>query len=324
MFEPKTLWEKRAALNESYVDQLFQTVFGMTVKEPKTHQRMQDVYSRYQQQQQYLKDAHALNVLPKRDIEQVDIANWPFIEGILRLNLGRTFFISPVPGMVQKRDEVGAEHEGAIASSTFRVKYKDWLEELTDVDTVIGPNMEANFYADRSYREAVIPQIILPINGELLAVSFVGRLATQCLALEYMPADWNWDAHRRMARSEFHTYRGNITKVEFVQAFAAALQKQGQTDIYVGGLLTEQQLTDLAAAGVVLTVDVTQTAPAVDQGASALGMPVPTEGAANDDGVVTNGFAQVEGESAAVEVTVDGTNAVEEIEVASAQEGTRE
>ena len=243
MFEPKTHWEKRAALNEITLQQLFQLI-------PK-NDNVAHVFSSFMQRHQMLRDVEANRVLGEREFGDGDVRiTRPFIEETLRLNLGRTYF---------NLQGTAATHEGAIGTPNFAHKYKTWIDSvLPDFDSVFVldesgvPGVKAGFVVDRG-NSTQIPLLILPVGDEVHVIAFhAGSVVGNSVNLAKMPEGYAWGRDRAGLRAEFFSFREQITRVEFLEQFGRALSSQGQNTLYVKGLFDEElnRLTE-ALSGII-------------------------------------------------------------------------
>ncbi len=292
MFEPKTPWERRAALNENLLQELIP--FLRTAINPKYNPQLNHLLTIFQQNQQALKDNHAFEVLGLDQQPVENMASKPYILAQLQANMGRTYF--QTGNATAQQIVIAADHDGAIGTATFGQKWKEWTGSLAKIDDVASPTLEANFYSDNTFlRDLDVPVLLLPIADEYLVVVHLnGYLSLQTLNLTHMPEGYTWEPGNRMWRTEFFSYRGNISKAQFSIAFGKALAKHGQTSIYVRDV-TDEQFADIVAGleGIII----------VERAA-----PLPMA-----EGVATSGFLQVDEEAAPandeVEVTTDAAPA---------------
>lgn len=286
MFEPKTMWERRAALNENLTQELIP--FLRTAINPKFAPQLNHLLAVFQQNQQALKDNHAFEVLGMDQLPVDEMATKPYILAQLQANLGRTYFQTGNASIQEVAHS--ATHDGAIGTATFGMKWKEWTGSLAKIDDVASPMLEANFYSDNTFlRDLDVPVLLLPIEDEYLVVVHLnGYLSLQTLNLTHMPEGYKWEPGNRMWRTEFFSYRGNISKAQFSIAFGMALAKQGQTSMFVRDASDEQFASIVSGLEGIIIVE--RAAP----------LPVAEE-------VVTAGLLQVEGDAAndAVEATTE-------------------
>lgn len=226
MFEPKSHWEKRAALTENLVQALLQTL------PPQVGQK---IFAQWAMNIQGIKDSTALSVLNegKPGIPNVDenlIADPFFTTDLLRHNFGPTFFKEPNAKFIPE----GQLAENAIGTAGFGTKWKDWVASLPMINDAMGPGLSSGFYNDGNSNE---PSVLVALRHDTFAGPAITLLGWhggdqnhQVLFLDHMD-------HKLFGRggpewrTEMVSYYGQVTKADYAVAFGRALQTQGITDI---------------------------------------------------------------------------------------------
>lgn len=221
MFEPKTYQDKRAALNEMAVQQLMNLV--LRTADPTTQAQVQMMMEQYGIGHQRLRDAEAERVLgPVVEAEGAEYMTAQTILDYLKANVGRTYF-----GTEEHTDAP----EGSIGTAGFGKKFKEWLAELPEYDTVLSKDIVSGFYRDTaSIYGQTLPLLVIRHGDEITVTVFNRYVSVMTLNLAHVPAEYNWaNKTHQVLRGELFTYRGNLTKAEFKAELAAALSAQGVT-----------------------------------------------------------------------------------------------
>lgn len=234
MFEPKTYWEKRAALSESLIQHLLGIVGS---HEPQLQAQIQDQWFR---SNDHLKTYEANLILGDApEIAKEELATLDWIYETAQQNFGATFFAG---------HNVFENPEGAIGDDIHQLM--DWINSLPDLANEVNPSIQPGFFAEVTHDGRRGLALMFVKNGFLYAASFGGYIHLQQLSLENLPTEWTW--RNGFYRSEFFNYRNDLTRVEFLGVLSEALKSVtafSYTNVYA------DNLTDAAREAAATVVD---------------------------------------------------------------------
>ena len=223
MFEPKTYFEKRAALNEIVLQQMINIVYRSG--DENTRAQVSMIMNQFGMGQQRLRDEEANRIIGQFQPEEgVNYANAQTVLDYLKANVGRTYF-----GV----QEHTTAPDGAIGTAGFGTKFKDWVESLPEYDASVSMNMETGFDADTmTVPGQKLPLLVLRYGEELITVMYRGHVSMVVLNLNYIPAEYNWGlAHHYALRGEMYSYRGNLSIEALETLMSQAIAKHTQTPL---------------------------------------------------------------------------------------------
>lgn len=218
MFEPKTYVEKRLALVEALMNQLI----GMRTKEvvqgSDEADMLQKMISNWQYHGHNIKVEEAKRVLGAPFAVTENTATRPWIANILRHNFGLL--------------EVFGDGEYNPAPELFGnndLKFTQWLAGLEDPNQVVRDTRPSEFFKDSMHVMAGLPVLkILTTDDQgrnfLHLIILFSGITVQSLALDHLPARWDWDAVPDGWRAETFSYLDNMSKRNFLLELARAIQ----------------------------------------------------------------------------------------------------
>jgi hypothetical protein len=265
MFEPKTFWDQRSALNESLIMHLLDIVGAA---DPDMHNQ---ISARWMGQQSQLKNFEVRRILGAPGvIDGTTVADEDWINELLQQNLGKEYF-SGVDTFEAPADAIGQDSEA----------YVSWLANLPDFHQNLSADIAPGFYREQA-GDSVGVLLVFVANDMLYAIAAAAYLNIQQISLKHLPEVFSW--RNGYFRSEFFDYRNDLTRDEVVYALGRALYSEGFNTTLVHGLTTEAMVK---AERQLLELDVPTVKPTIKEAALVVVEQKPEEldgtKAANDD-----------------------------------------
>lgn len=218
MFEPKTYWEKRAALTESLVQHLLGIIGS---HDQQLHAQIQDQWA---QSNGHLKNFEVRKLLgDATHIPKDEVASRDWIYETMQQNFG-TYYFGGLNVFENQPTAIGEQLEPLMK----------WVGELPDMLNTVNDKIEPGFWREFTGNGRSGVGMLFVTNGFLYALSCGGHVMVQQLSLNHLPQEWTW--RNGYYRSEFFDYRDDLTRVEFLVQLAKALKAQGITTIYADNL----------------------------------------------------------------------------------------
>lgn len=214
MFEPKTYWEQRAALNEALSHQL------LTLLEQVAPDAVKGFAENWMMRQDAIKRFEVDRVLgPSSNIPSPTQADENWINVIFQINFGRFFSLG-----------VNLFEADPSAIGSNREDFDKWVEALPELTESLNPSQPPQFYRESSQDPNSPDGVIFAFThgGMLYAMTSGNYTHIQQISLAHLPSDFTWGTP--YFRNEFFGYRSDLDRGVFVQALSEAIRAQTPAD----------------------------------------------------------------------------------------------